>query len=109
MKVSCRPPALAATPPLALAPLPGGQSRSSLALLPPPGKGDSASGGIAARAGGLILLCALLFTSPSFAAPPDSQLIDAVRAGDRAAALKLIDQHANVNAASPDGTTALHW
>jgi len=34
---------------------------------------------------------------------------DAVRDGDRAAALALLKQHADVNAAEPDGTTALHW
>jgi len=36
-------------------------------------------------------------------------LSDAVRDGDRATALALLKQHADVNAAEPDGTTALHW
>lgn len=36
-------------------------------------------------------------------------LSDAVRNGDRATALALLKQHADVNAAEPDGTTALHW
>jgi len=36
-------------------------------------------------------------------------LSDAVRDGDRAAALALLKQHADVNAPEPDGTTALHW
>jgi len=36
-------------------------------------------------------------------------LVDAAKHGDRAAAYKLIDQHANVNAAEGDGTTPLHW
>jgi len=36
-------------------------------------------------------------------------LSDAVRDGDRARALALLKQHADVNAAEPDGTTALHW
>jgi ankyrin repeat protein len=36
-------------------------------------------------------------------------LVDAVKSGDRATALALIQQKANVNAAEPDGTTALHW
>jgi ankyrin repeat protein len=36
-------------------------------------------------------------------------LIDAVKSGDRAAALALLQQKADVNAAEPDGTTALHW
>jgi uncharacterized protein len=34
---------------------------------------------------------------------------DAVRDGDRAAAIALLKQHADVNAPEPDGTTALHW
>jgi uncharacterized protein len=34
---------------------------------------------------------------------------DSVRDGDRAAALALLKQHADVNAAEPDGTTALQW
>ncbi len=34
---------------------------------------------------------------------------DAVRDGDRASALALLKQHADVNAAEPDGTTALDW
>src|SRR4051794_5787996 len=36
-------------------------------------------------------------------------LIAAIRSGDRAAARTLIEQHANVNAAQADGSTALHW
>lgn len=40
------------------------------------------------------------------ASPP---LVEAVKSGDRAAALALIDQRADVNAPEPDGTTALHW
>jgi uncharacterized protein len=36
-------------------------------------------------------------------------LSDAVRDGDRAAALALLKQHADVNAPEPDGTTALDW
>ena len=38
-----------------------------------------------------------------------TSLIDAVRQGDRAAARRLIEQRVDVNATSPDGTTALHW
>ncbi len=46
----------------------------------------------------------------SFAAPvSDTRLVDAVKAGDEAAVLSLLDQHVNVNAPEPDGTTALHW
>jgi uncharacterized protein len=36
-------------------------------------------------------------------------LVDAVKSGDRAAALAFLQQKVNVNAAEPDGTTALHW
>jgi len=39
----------------------------------------------------------------------ESKLADAVRDGDRAGALALLKQHANVNAPEPDGTTALDW
>ena len=38
-----------------------------------------------------------------------ASLPDAVKDGDRAAAIELLKQHADVNAAEPDGTTALHW
>jgi uncharacterized protein len=34
---------------------------------------------------------------------------DAASRADKAAVQKLIDQHADVNAAQPDGATALHW
>ena len=36
-------------------------------------------------------------------------LVDAVRAGDHDAVRRLIQARADVNATSPDGTTALHW
>ncbi len=36
-------------------------------------------------------------------------VVDAVRDGDRAGAIALLKQHADVNAAEPDGTTALDW
>ena len=36
-------------------------------------------------------------------------LIDAVKAGNREAVVKLITQRVDVNAPEPDGTTALHW
>jgi len=47
-----------------------------------------------------IVLAALLAAVP---------LVDAIKAGDRTAALALLQQKANVNMAEPDGTTALHW
>jgi ankyrin repeat protein len=48
-----------------------------------------------------------LFVVPvvSAAAP----LVDAAKAGDKAAALALIEKRVDVNASEPDGTTALHW
>jgi ankyrin repeat protein len=36
-------------------------------------------------------------------------IVDAARAGDRAAVRRLIERRADVNASEPDGTTALHW
>ena len=38
---------------------------------------------------------------------PSLMLADAVKDGDRAAAIALLKQHADVNAPEPDGTTAL--
>jgi ankyrin repeat protein len=52
---------------------------------------------------------AALLLSPLRAAGPAVSLIDAVKNGDRVAVRRLIAEHANVNAAEPDGTTALHW
>ena len=37
------------------------------------------------------------------------RLIDAVKSADRAAIQTLLQQRVDVNAAEPDGTTALHW
>jgi len=39
----------------------------------------------------------------------NSRLADAVKNGDRAGAISLLGQHADVNRAQPDGTTALDW
>jgi ankyrin repeat protein len=49
-----------------------------------------------------------LFSGAAFAAGP-ADLIDAVQAGNTAAAVKLIDQKVDVNERTTDGTTALHW
>src|SRR5688500_1826816 len=45
----------------------------------------------------------------AFAAAADNQLVQAVQSGNKAGALKLIDQRVDVNTPSADGTTALHW
>src|SRR5215470_15947306 len=42
-------------------------------------------------------------------AESDSALADRIEAGDRKAALEMIQRNATVNAAQPDGTTPLHW
>jgi ankyrin len=47
-----------------------------------------------------------LFLIAALASTP---LIDAVKAGDRATAIALIDKRADVNAPEKDGTTALFW
>ncbi len=39
----------------------------------------------------------------------DSRVLDAAMRGDRSAIKTAIEQHADVNAAQPDGTTALDW
>jgi ankyrin repeat protein len=39
----------------------------------------------------------------------DPKLADAIKDGDRAAALSLLKQHVDVNVPEADGTTALHW
>lgn len=39
----------------------------------------------------------------------DAQLVDAVKAGDRAAIASLLERPALVNTSQADGTTALHW
>ena len=36
-------------------------------------------------------------------------LVEAVKAGDRTAAISMLDKHVDVNAPEADGTTALHW
>jgi uncharacterized protein len=51
-----------------------------------------------------MMLNAILFLALAVA-----PLVDAVKSGDRAAALTLITQKADVNAPEVDGTTPLHW
>ena len=43
------------------------------------------------------------------AQPPRVPLIEAVKTGDAEAVAALLDRSADVDAAEPDGTTALHW
>jgi ankyrin repeat protein len=54
------------------------------------------------------LVAALLITSVT-SATAATPLVDAVKSGNRAAAVELIDKRTDVNAAEPDGTTPLHW
>lgn len=51
------------------------------------------------------MLSTALFVLLAAAAP----LVDAVKSGNRSAALALLDQRVDVNTPEPDGTTALHW
>jgi ankyrin repeat protein len=51
----------------------------------------------------------VLASSVATATAEDLPLVDAVKNRDRAAIRSLLDQHANVNAAQADGTTALAW
>jgi ankyrin repeat protein len=52
------------------------------------------------------LLCVGAF---SIARAAETTLLDAAEAGDRAAVLRMLAQGAKVNAAGPDGTTAIMW
>src|SRR5580692_3417112 len=52
---------------------------------------------------------AIVASSASFAGTSDLRLIQAVRNHDAELVRRLIDQHADVNAARGDGATALHW
>ena len=56
-----------------------------------------------------LLLSAVLLGTPAATAAPAATLVDAVKAGDRTAALALIEQRADANLPEADGTTALHW
>jgi len=53
----------------------------------------------------LALPLALALAAAVSAAP----LVDAVKTGDRSAAMAMIDKRVDVNAPEADGTTALHW
>src|SRR5438309_1524002 len=51
----------------------------------------------------------LISTVGVTAAGPDLRLADAVKQADRERVRILLQQKIDVNAAEPDGTTALHW
>src|SRR5512138_2913181 len=53
----------------------------------------------------LLLFCAIA----TFIAAPAAEVADAAKNKDAAALQTLLKQRADVNAAQPDGTTALHW
>ena len=53
-----------------------------------------------------LIVCALVSLS---AAPGDVRVLDAVKRGDVTGLQRLVALKADVNAADPDGTTALHW
>src|SRR5215813_13607120 len=59
----------------------------------------------------LILVVALFIPAGSLfgAAAADVKLIDAVKRSDLQAVNALLKLHSNVNAKTPDGTTAIHW
>ncbi len=59
------------------------------------------------RAGWLIALLFMISFGAAGAAPV--RLIEAVKAADKAAIQALLQQRVDVNAAEPDGATALHW
>jgi ankyrin repeat protein len=54
-------------------------------------------------------LVSLLSVAPLVSAADDTRLADAAKRHDLDAVRALLKQQANVNAAMPDGTTALHW
>lgn len=64
-----------------------------------------------ARAIGAVATVAALVSMASLAsgAPADDPLVGAVKTGDVEAVRNLLDAGVGVNAALPDGTTALHW
>ena len=58
---------------------------------------------------GLWILPLLAVASLVPASRDDLRLVEAVKNGDKAAVRSLLTQHADVNAAQADGTTALAW
>ena len=56
-----------------------------------------------------LIIGALCIAAIVAAAPPDSAVADASMKGNKEAVRALLKQGADVNAALPDGMTALHW
>jgi len=54
----------------------------------------------------IVIALALALMGAADARPP---IVDAAKRGDRAALQALVEEHADVNAADADGSTALHW
>ena len=57
----------------------------------------------------VLVRLALCLLAPLPARSAQGTLVDAVKTGDLAAVQALLAARADVNAAQPDGTTALHW
>jgi ankyrin repeat protein len=57
----------------------------------------------------VLLSAAAILVSGTSAAFAQSTLLEALQSGNKTAALKFIDQRADVKATASDGSTALHW
>src|SRR5262245_24909885 len=57
----------------------------------------------------VLLTAAAILVSGTSAAFAQSTLLEALQTGNKTAALKFIDQRADVKATASDGSTALHW
>jgi ankyrin repeat protein len=58
---------------------------------------------------GIVALLAVPVMAAAQTTAPDLALVKAVKAGERTAALALLERRADPNQRSADGTTALHW
>ena len=90
----------------------GGTTANRLAARPlePPERWGFPAGGAVRR--GRLLLAGLLVaavSSTAVAEPPDLRLLNAVREIDHPAVRALLREGVDVDAAQPDGATALHW
>jgi ankyrin repeat protein len=56
-----------------------------------------------------MLVILAVFSLAAICAASNPPVVDAAKAGDKQALRSLIEKKADVNAAAPDGTTALHW